>query len=520
MDIKTIQDKAAQGDPVAQNQLGAAYMTGQHIGQDKEAGVYWFHQAASKGFPLAIGNLGKCLLAGDGIRQDIPGALFALESAYLMGLEDALGHILSAIESGILDFSALLAASESSTEAQLVLGLCYDHGVRVNADHHRALELFMDAANQGDPTALWLLGRMLATAETPDLVQAEMYLKNALAIAQKRVGSVMHPHMENDYKNTLVQLRRGSPFILAKFITECTDDGKPADQYVQSFLNGQLFMKTLDQFGDMTKRAASAQNNFRGDILEGYSESFGTGYNPYMYASDEHGIIKDGIIGHIDVLALRKKVFCMTAIDYDPVRGGFLPPSEEMRAFGNYVVVVTDPEEFVRRVHTAFERYCSQSDVPYTLDYDRISYDVELFGQIKFNEFHKSFSYAQQNEFRISIDFTGGRFSPEILKNVTDFAKATFSESIQIDSDPLSLSDILFFDIGDIRDICQVMTTAEFFSPNPPVFSMNVEPVQITPYHPLRDPRPTFCKAVALVQLQDGSIHVGTSEKAIYSAIM
>ena len=46
-----------------------------------------------------------------------------------------------------------------------------------------------------------------------------------------------------------------------------------------------------------------------------------------------------------------------------------------------------------------------------------------------------------------------GKFNPEILKDVTDFARLTFILKIEEDTNPDSHSDSLTLDICDIRDI-------------------------------------------------------------------
>ena len=69
------------------------------------------------------------------------------------------------------------------------------------------------------------------------------------------------------------RLRKECAFLLMKVVPECVEEGQPKDKYVQDLLDGKLFMKTLDQFGDISKRDASSDNDFRGDILEGYSDT-------------------------------------------------------------------------------------------------------------------------------------------------------------------------------------------------------------------------------------------------------
>ena len=45
-------------------------------------------------------------------------------------------------------------------------------------------------------------------------------------------------------------------------------------KWADKFQEGQVFMKALQCFGDLSKRDDSSQNTFRGDSLEGFSESF------------------------------------------------------------------------------------------------------------------------------------------------------------------------------------------------------------------------------------------------------
>ena len=301
-----------------------------------------------------------------------------------------------------------------------------------------------------------------------------------------------------------------------KVLPECDKEGMPNDKYVQDLLDGKLYMKTLDQFGDIAKRDSSSENDFRGDILEGYSESFGTGYNPHLYRENGNGIVRDGMLGSIDVLTLRKKVYCLSAIDFYKPSHTLIKPSEKMKAFGKYAVIITDVAEFLKRVQQAFNSYCKKDNASYRLAYNKVSYDVDLYDKFNYSEFHKSKSYSWQNEFRISLDFSEGKFSPAILENVTDFAKMTFPVKIEIDNNPISLSDWMYFEIGNIRDICQCVEVDDLFSENSTSIHIKQEPSFVEPCEPQYEDRLTFCKGVSVVKLSDGKYYLAVSNESFY----
>lgn len=61
--------------------------------------------------------------------------------------------------------------------------------------------------------------------------------------------------------------------------------------------------------------------------------------------------------------------------------------------------------------------------------FQRIEYDVDFSVEQPYDEFCKASSYSYQNEFRIALDLAKGRFNPEQLKDVTDFALLTFRKN-------------------------------------------------------------------------------------------
>lgn len=114
------------------------------------------------------------------------------------------------------------------------------------------------------------------------------------------------------------------------------------------------------------------------------------------------------------------------------------------------------------------------------------------------------------SEFRISLDFSEGRFSSTMLEEVTDFAKLTFPGEIKVDMNPLSLSDWIYFEIGDIRDICQCIEVEELFDEK---FTIHIEkePTMVESYETPHKPRPTFCKGVIEVAFPNGKYYLAVS---------
>lgn len=517
MDIETIKNLAENDDASAQNNLGIAYMTGDGVELNEQKGAYWFHRASTQGNSEAMANLGMCVLLGKGLEKDVGAALYILESAFLRGAPNIIANIFRAIQNKELHIEEIISlANQKNSQAECVLGLCYDHGICLDEDHQKAQELFASSLEKDNPVALWILAHFILEQSNPDLFDAKLCLEKVEEIAMKQVGGLKCQQIKMDVFDVETKLREECGSLLMKVIPKCDDEGKPKDQYVQDFLDGKLFMKTLDQFGDLTKRDVSSDNDFRGDVLEGYSESFGLGYNPHLYKADLNGeIIKDGQLGSIDILALRKKIFCLSAIEYYKPRRACLIPSPKMKEFGKYAVIITDVEAFIKRVHTAFEMYRREKGASYCLAYDRVSYDVDFNGNQRFDEFHKSRSYSWQNEFRISLDFSDGKYSRAMLEDVTDFAKALYPGKIEINDDPVFLSDRMYFEIGDIRDICQVIEINDLYN-GALSFNIKNEPMAIKPYLTPHEPRPTFCKAVSAIPFSDGIYRLGVSKEAFF----
>lgn len=282
-----------------------------------------------------------------------------------------------------------------------------------------------------------------------------------------------------------------NPYYLVKII-----DKKWADR----LMDGEIFMRAIACFGDLSKRSADSNNQFRGDALEGFSLSFEEHHNPYAYIKDLSGNISEVVpnqVGLVDVLTYREKIFCLYTLEYDEAKSQFVEPDSRISNFGDTAVIIHDSQEFLYRVCKAM---LQRFDNNFWTSFMKVNYNVEFSINQPYNEFCKSPLYSWQKEFRIALDLAQGRFDPDTLKNVTDFAKLTFPGEITEDTNYESLADSITLTIGDIRDICIAIPVSEFIACSKIsicVPERSFPPKLITPLEVPRPVRPTFFKLVA-----------------------
>lgn len=281
------------------------------------------------------------------------------------------------------------------------------------------------------------------------------------------------------------------PYYLVKIV-----DKKWADK----LMDGEIFMRTIACFGDLSRRSADSNNEFRGDVLEGFSLSFENHHNPYEYFKDLDGNVFETVptqVGLIDVLTYREKIFCLYALEYDEKSDLFEKPDSRISNFGDTAVIIHDPQVFLYRICRAM---IQRFDYEFWTSFMRVKYNIQISINQPYDEFCKLPSYSWQKEFRIVLDLAQGKFDPDTLKNVTDYAKLTFPGEIVEDSNIDSLADSITLNIGDIRDICISMSISDFITcgkiseyiPHRSFPPKLIEPLEVT-----RPPRPTFFKLVA-----------------------
>lgn len=117
--------------------------------------------------------------------------------------------------------------------------------------------------------------------------------------------------------------------------------------------------------------------------------------------------------------------------------------------------------------------------------FQRVKYDVNFYVEQPYDEF------------RIALDLAMGKFNPEILKDITDFARLTFPGKIEEDTNPDSLSYSLMLNIGDIRDISISVPSSDLLKDGFKFPTGLMPPRTILPMRMPRKRMPTFFKLAA-----------------------
>jgi TPR repeat protein len=120
-----IRQRADQGDPEAQFELGTLYDSGVNVEQNSAEAVRWYLKAAEQGNALAEVNLGSMYLAGKGIIKNLAEAVRWYSKA----------------------------ADQGEASGQFALGMMYSRGEGVPKNDSEALQLYRKAAERGFPPA-------------------------------------------------------------------------------------------------------------------------------------------------------------------------------------------------------------------------------------------------------------------------------------------------------------------------------------------------------------------------------
>lgn len=281
------------------------------------------------------------------------------------------------------------------------------------------------------------------------------------------------------------------PYYLVKVVNK---------KWADKLMDGEIFMRAIACFGDLSKRSKDSNNQFRGDVLEGFSFSFENHHNPYAYIEDSNSNISEIVpnqVGLIDVLTYREKIFCLYALEYNDKYNQFVKPDPRISDFGDTAVIIYKPKEFLYRILSEMLRRFGND---FWTSFMRVDYNVEFSISQPYDEFCKSPAYSWQKEFRIVLDLAQGKFDPDTLNNVTDFAKLTFPGRIVEDTNPDSLADSITLNIGDIRDLCISMPTSEFVECEGIAMHIPTDsfpPQLILPLEVPRPARSTFFKLVS-----------------------
>ena len=171
--IEGLKKAAEEGDPEAQSQWGLLLVTGESVTQDADEGLTWLRQAAEQGEMTAMFNLGIILEKGLGCEPDLEEAALWFWQAAELGDSQARMKLGTMLIKGLgfTPGSPAIKAIEASAEkgfpyAQSFYAKLHLDGVGIEPDFEVAEKWFRLAAVQGDESAIFNLGEMMADGMT------------------------------------------------------------------------------------------------------------------------------------------------------------------------------------------------------------------------------------------------------------------------------------------------------------------------------------------------------------------
>lgn len=224
-------------------------------------------------------------------------------------------------------------------------------------------------------------------------------------------------------------------FLLMKFSSE---------ENLQKLRSGQLYMKNLQYYVNFEK--ATEDQNI-GDEFEGQVILENVNIRMYDYETGAFFTQMDAQTTSMNLGYLKCPVFCMFMFDYrnhteeeltdDILRVRYQFTEEQLfklPQFGSHVLIIKNGDEFMNRVKNGLlrEGYGFTRDLVNYYDGNRIEHAREVAADEKRIAFWKRQKYAYQQEYRILID-------------------------AQVD-------DYLSVDIGDLRDITELVTTSNLLN--------------------------------------------------------
>ncbi len=197
-----------QGDAVAQRTLGTFYANGYCIDQDYLTAISWYKKAASNGDGISMLELGHLHGRGYGVAPNLEEAVKWLQ-----------------------------LAEENGQVVERIYGLLYLDGVLVGKSIGRAYSLFLQAAEQGDPAAQYIVsmeyfrGKHLMKNPEAALRWLTLSAENGYGKAYRVLGGV---YAFGSYGITRDNAKAGKWFALAK-----NQDTQTALDIAEMYLEGR-----------------------------------------------------------------------------------------------------------------------------------------------------------------------------------------------------------------------------------------------------------------------------------------
>ena len=162
VDLQQLKMRGAQGNVMAQNQLGQLYDNGRRgVPQDYATALEWYEKAAAQGNGWAQNQLGQMSADGRGMPQDYTKARQWWAQAAVQGVTQAqynLGQLYANGRGVPQDYATARgwyekAAAQGNAWAQAQLGQLYANGQGVPRDHTTARRWYEKAAAKGNAWA-------------------------------------------------------------------------------------------------------------------------------------------------------------------------------------------------------------------------------------------------------------------------------------------------------------------------------------------------------------------------------
>lgn len=242
-----------------------------------------------------------------------------------------------------------------------------------------------------------------------------------------------------------------------RFIPVKITDKKWADRFVQ----GEVFMRALADFGVWNRlqniENTKINNNFRGDLREATVRHVEENFESEQFLQGMPSELINAIktvdyIDHSDMQYF--KLFCLYNLYYNEKSGTFEDPDKQLTSFGDTAVIITDMDAFIERFLIALFAKEDKRNTRFFPVANIVEYYVPETADIKTPLFHKTNSYAWQNELRIAIgelDIHNNFLMPHDQRY------------------PLIQStEPILLNIGSIEDITLQITVQDFISLNLP----------------------------------------------------
>ncbi|NLD18846.1 MAG: hypothetical protein GX663_01165 [Clostridiales bacterium] len=212
-------------------------------------------------------------------------------------------------------------------------------------------------------------------------------------------------------------------------------------KYVDDFIGGHLFMSTYKNIQNM--EGATEMSEDQEDFVDG-AEFYCKNTNDKIWvnSTDQNGnfyfkcIDRDPEHKPSIEFAVRhrkedeyKNIFCLYSLLQNKLKQTIISPNPKLeKTFGEYCVVINDPNEFLRRIFKASEKLLLKSRavfgfITYVNDEDKPA--------IMLNPFEKLKRFIYQNEARFVLDINGQK------------------------------SNLQYFEVGDLSDIVQLVSTKD-----------------------------------------------------------